>query len=146
MEPHKTDLIADAAYPANANADAYADAGADVDANSAAAAAPNATDIAAALIVLATPLATAVPNISSIMNPYPSRGVPKHSDGPEIHCSQSARFQFNDAFEDDCDFDVDKDSSAMENGKSNETIIPGAELTPYDIITTAAWHKAVGTP
>jgi hypothetical protein len=40
MEPHKADLIADAAYPADTNADAYADAGADADADSTTAAAP----------------------------------------------------------------------------------------------------------
>jgi hypothetical protein len=78
------------------------------------------------------------------MNPYPPRGVLKHSDGSEILFSQSVRFQLNVAGREDCDFDVHEDRSAMENGKSNGTIIPGAELTPYDIITTATWHEAVG--
>jgi hypothetical protein len=144
MEPHKADLVADAAYPANANANVYTDAGADANANSVAATAPDATYFAAALIALATSLPTVIPNISSIMNPYPPRGMPKHINGSEILCSQSVWFQLNDAFEDDCDFDVDVDSSAMENGKSNGIIIPGAEQTPDDIITIAAWRKAAG--
>jgi hypothetical protein len=95
MEQYKANLIADAAYPANANTDIDADAGADANANSTAAAV-----IAASLIALATSLpTTAVPNISIIMNPYPPRGVLKHGNGSEILCSQSVRFQCNDAFE-----------------------------------------------
>jgi hypothetical protein len=56
MEKHKADLVADAAYPANANPDADADVGADADAKSTATAAPDAAVIAAALIALATSL------------------------------------------------------------------------------------------
>ncbi len=71
--------------------------------------------------------------------------MPKHSNRLKILCSQSVRFQLNDAFEDDCGFNIDEDNSAMENGKSNGTIILGAEQTPYDIITTAACREAVGS-
>ncbi len=144
MEPYMANLLADAAYPAVANADANAEAGADADANFAAATAPDATVIAAALIALAASLSTAVPNILSIMNLYPCRGMLKRSNVSEILYSQSVQLQLNDAFKEDCDFNVDKDRFATENGKSNATIILGAELTLYDIITTADWREAAG--
>ncbi len=85
MDPHKGNLVADAAYPADTNADA----GADANANSSAAAFPDATVVAAALIALAASLPAAIPNISSIMNPYPPRGILTHSDRSEILRSQS---------------------------------------------------------
>ncbi len=146
IDPHKANLVADAAYPANANtdADANADARADADADSSAAAAPNAAVTAAALIALATSLPAAVPNISSIMNPSHLRGMLMHSIGSEILCSQSVQFQLNDAFKEDCDFDVAKDRSDMDNENCDGTIIPGSDPTPYEIITAAAQHEAVG--
>jgi hypothetical protein len=140
MDPHKADLVADAAYPTDANADARADA----DANSSAAAFPDAAVVAVALIALAASSPAAVPNISSIMNLYPPRGVLTHSNGSEILCSQSVRFQINDAFKEDCDFTIAKDRSDMDNGNCDGTIIPGAGPTSYGIITAAAWHEAVG--
>jgi hypothetical protein len=120
MEPYKADLVADAAYPANANTDANAEAGADANADSAAATAPNAAVTAAALITLAASSPAAVPNITSIMNQFCLRGVLKHIDRSETLCSQSVWFQLNGAGKEDCYFDIDKDRSAMEMGNPME--------------------------
>jgi hypothetical protein len=139
MDPHKVNLVADAAYLADADANVDADA----DADSSVATVPDAAVVAVALIALAASLPAAIPYISSIMNPHPPRGVRNLSDGSEILCSQSVQFQLNDSFKEDCDFDVAKDGSDMDNRKSNGTIIPVADLTPYEIITAAAWREAV---
>jgi hypothetical protein len=126
-------------------------------------------DAASPIAAASLPIGTVV-NMSSIINQYNQSGLLRHSfcaslscDDAELMSILSVRFRMTDHGDDDCDVygnscNVDGNgycqspasdsavnlSSATKDGLSKGTVIPGTQITPYNIITAITRRKASG--